>query len=101
MPISGANRHPYTQIETTVVGYTMAEDVCLKIPIAYTDISGVVATLPANCLIIGECKIISITYRWLVLVQRTLQAAQSTSLRRRPSFLRGTRAGQRRARATW
>jgi len=49
MPISGAYRH--TQIETTVVGYTMTEDVCLKIPISHEDVSGVVATLPANCLV--------------------------------------------------
>lgn len=51
MPITGANRHPYTQIETTIVGYTMTQDVCLKIPISHEDTSGVVATLPANCLI--------------------------------------------------
>lgn len=49
MPVSGAYRH--AQIETTVVGYTMSADVCLKVPIAYTDTSGVVATLPADCLI--------------------------------------------------
>jgi len=37
--------------EVTVTGYTVATDVCLKVPIAYTDTSGVVGTLPANCLI--------------------------------------------------
>lgn len=37
--------------EVTAVGYTVATDVCLKIPISFEDTSGVVATLPANCLI--------------------------------------------------
>lgn len=41
--------HP--TIEVTTVGYTVATDVCLKVPISYTDTTGVVATLPANCLI--------------------------------------------------
>jgi len=41
--------HP--TIEVTTVGYTVAQDVCLKIPISHEDASGPVATLPANCLI--------------------------------------------------
>jgi len=41
--------HP--TIDVTTVGYTVATDVCLKIPISYADTSGPVATLPANCLI--------------------------------------------------
>jgi hypothetical protein len=49
MPVQGAYRH--TQVEVTTTGYTVATDVCLKIPISFEDVSGVVATLPANCLI--------------------------------------------------
>lgn len=49
MPVQGASRH--TEIETTIVGYGTLEQVMLTIEIAYTDTSGVVATIPANSLI--------------------------------------------------
>lgn len=49
MPVQGAYRH--RQVEVTTVGYSVATDVCLKIPISFEDVSGVIATLPANCLI--------------------------------------------------
>ena len=37
--------------EVTVTGYTVATDVCLKIPISFASTSGAVGTFPANCLI--------------------------------------------------
>lgn len=49
MPIQGANRH--VEVETTIVGYGTLEQVMLKVEIAYTDTTGVVATIPANSLI--------------------------------------------------